>query len=177
MKPKKKGKVSYQDTLKRVLKTRKGRAAASRFSRFWGIKKIPAFQMIDVPGVGKNTPYVGLGKSPAIYIADGPKNRHTKKKKIVRRGILIADARGRRLAILSGRSMRGKRRLKRLGHVYQTDYLPCGAIEKAGSFKSGKWWQHDHSHAGGKWPIAHEDQAGNIWYSKGSYTVGQWLRK
>ena len=180
MKRKKHGKGSFNETLKLVQRTRKGRRAVSRFKRFWfsgGKSSIPAIRMIDVPGVGKTEPYVGLGKSPAIYVADGPKNRHTKIRKIKRRGILVADARGKRLVILSGRTAKGPRKLKRLGYIPQTDYVPFGDVEKSGSFKAGKHWQHSHSDDGGKWPLAHTDQAGNVWYSRGTFTVGKWIRR
>lgn len=171
-------------------RTRNGRASKLDYTRlwkqaspkgrkllrnFWGVKNAPTIKLVNgsLPGVGKHSTLVGLGQSPAITIADGPKHRHTK---IVRRkhhGQLVTDAAGKRLFILNGKAPGG--RLKFLGYVPTTEYLPYPGVESMGSFKRGKHWVHSHDDANGRWPKVYADSNGNYVYGKGSYKVGKWL--
>jgi hypothetical protein len=147
----------------------------SLLRKFWGVRKPPTIKTLGgkLPGVGSNATLVGLGQSPAITIADGPMKRHSK---IVRRkhhGQLVTDSHGRRLFILNGRPPGG--RLKFLGYVPTTEYIPYPGVEAMGSFKKGKHWVHSHNDSNGRWPKVYVDRNGNYVYARGSYKVGKWL--
>ena len=170
---------SYDALMARILKMRGGREALKRYRRFWGIKHPPEIRVLNMPGPQKEMVLVGMGKSPALNLADGPEGRHRRKVRRAHKGIVACDASGRRIYILRGRNnSQRKQKLKRLGHVPVTEYIPTAAIERAGSFKQKKWWIHNHGKSeGGKWPVAYEDQAGNVIYGRGSYRVGKWIEK
>lgn len=149
----------------------------SLLKKFWGVKRAPTIRIVSgsLPGVGKRSTLVGLGQSPAITIADGPKQSHTKMVRRKHHGQLVSDATGKRLFILKGRPPGG--RLKFLGWVPTTEYLPYPGVESMGSFKKGKHWVHSHDDANGRWPKVYADQNGNYVYARGSYRVGKWLYK
>lgn len=171
-------KRGYSATLARLEKTGKGRKALSLFRRFWGVTTPTAIVTRTVPGPKRKVRVmVGLGKCPAITLSDGPRGRAKKQRRVTLNGHLACDPSGRHMMIYGGPKF--KRKFKRgfLGFVASTEYIPTRAIENAGSFKARKWWKHEHSDEGGSWPKAHLTNDGNIVYSKGTYTVGKWIRR
>ncbi len=171
--------MNYSSVLSRVVKTKAGKNALARYRRFWGLKSPPAIKVLDVPGMPKNGVLVGLGRCPALSVANGPRGEATKVKRSRHTGIVATNPSGTRLYILSGKSARrgGSRKLKFLGYAPMTEYIPTKAMEKSGTFKKGKWWQHKHHDNGGKWPKIYKDSAGNIIYAKGTYRVGKWIER
>lgn len=158
-----------------VLQTKKGKRALARHNRFWGLNGVPKLVTKAVPGIKDSEPWVGLGRSPGIVIADGPNERKAKKKKLIKAsGELVADATGRKMIWLRNRKRKSNGKLVKrfLGWVAKSIYIPYRDIEKAGSSKSKTEWHHSHgSDEGGKWPKAYQDQNGNIHYAKGTYRV------
>lgn len=152
--------------------------ARGLLKRFWGVRNAPSIKLISgkLPGIGKNSTLVGLGQSPAVTIADGPKNRHTKIVRKIHHGQLVTNARGKRLFILTGKKPPGGK-LRFIGYAPQTEYVPYKGVETAGSFKKGKHWIHRHDDAGGRWPKVYMDQNGNYVYATGSYKIGKWIEK
>jgi hypothetical protein len=169
---------AYRDMLAQVTRTAKGRAALKRYRAFTGLPFPPEIKLVSLPGPkNKTTVLVGMGKSPALYVADGDKRSGAKGRKVRQKGLLATDASGRRMMILSGRGSKDSRqKLKYLGRVPRTDYIMTPAEEKAGSKKAHKWWVHEQGESGGNWPKAYRDQAGNVIYAKGTYRVGEWIR-
>ncbi len=164
--------------IKRLASTKRGKKALSLHKRFWGIKHPPAIQRLNIPdGKRGQQIVVHLGRSPAIVLADGPRGRQ---KRIVRRrnkGIVVCDPSGRRLMILSKRSMNGSGPRRFIGYAVRTEYIPTRAVEKAGTFKKGRHWIHDHHDEGGKWPKVYRDKAGNYHYGPSTLRVGKWMRR
>lgn len=135
-----------------------------------------------------NEPWVGLGRSPGIVIANGPSAKKATKTNLIRgSGELVTDAKGRKMIWLRNRRKKSNGKLiKRfLGWVKKSIYIPYRDIEKAGSQKSKTEWHHEHNDDGGKWPKAYADQNGNIHYAQGTYRVAGkadesglgWIRK
>lgn len=157
-----------------VLQTKKGRRALARHNRFWGLKGVPKLKKKSVPGIGINEPWVGLGRSPGIHIADGPNSKKAKNVKLIRgSGELVSDFKGRKMIWLRNRKRKSNGKLVKrfLGWVAKSIYIPYKDIEKAGSKKSRTEWVHSHNDDGGKWPKAYQDQYGNIHYAQGTYRV------
>jgi hypothetical protein len=152
--------------------------ALKLYRRFWGLRRPPQVQKFEAPGFsGGSTTLVGLGWVPELGIASR-RGGHVRRIKGGRKWRLATDAGGRRLWVFRGRSMRARRpQLKFVGYVAETHYIPTGPEERAGSFKRGRHWVHKHHEGGGKWPKLYQDQAGNLWYGKGTYRVGKWIRR
>lgn len=158
-----------------VLQTKKGKRALRRHNRFWGLKGVPKIKKKEVPGIATNEPWVGLGRSPGIVIANGPtKSKTTKEKLIKAAGELVSDARGRKMIWLRrrGKGANGKGLIKRfLGWASKVIYIPYKDIEKAGSKKSRTEWHHEMGEHGGKRPKAYLDNKGNIHLGEATYRV------
>lgn len=164
----------YSKYMTEAMRTRSGKKALARYRRFWGIKHPPTVKRYG--SGGKTTVLVGLGRSPAVSIADGPKGRAKKIRRIRHSGTLATDAGGRRLYILKSRGREpGKKNLKFLGWSPTVEYIPTRAIEKSGSFKRNRHWIHKFGEEGGSWPKIFKDKNGNYVYSKSSFKVGKWI--
>ena len=152
-----------------------GKQALSRFKKFWSLKGVPSLKILP----GKKMVLVGMGRSPAVTLADGPSKKQSRK--IVRRkhrGILAASPSGRRMYIItSARGIPKKPRLKLLGWCPTTEYIPSKDLERSGTPKKGKHWVHQHTEGGGRWPKIYQDQSGNYHYGRGTYAVSDWIRK
>jgi hypothetical protein len=160
----------------RILKMRGGREALKRYRRFWGIKHPPTIVRVEMPGPKGSKVLVGMGKSPALNLADGPEGRERRKIRRRHRGIVACDASGRQIFILrTGRGKRGNGRKRLVGYANILEYIPTRAIEKAGSFKRHKHWIHEMGEEGGTWPKVYRDEKGNYVFSRGSYRVGKWV--
>lgn len=142
--------------------------------KFWGIKRAPTIRLVggSLPGVGKNSTLVGLGQSPAITIADGPRQSHKKMVRKKHHGQLVSDDKGKRLFILSGRPATGRKKF--LGWVPELEYIPYPGVESMGSFKRGKHWIHQMGEGKGPWPKIYSDN-GNYIVARGSHHVGKWI--
>jgi hypothetical protein len=169
----------FKKILTRLRGTAQGRAALRRYSKFWGLPYPTEIKIVDLPGPkNKTVVLVGMGKTPEVHLADGPKDRFKSRKKV--RGSYMAafDARGRRIFILSGKpSKESKQRLSFVGFAPETHYVPTVMMENAGTFKAGKYWVHKHDDEGGRWPRVRRDQAGNFIYDPATYTVTDWIRR
>ncbi len=168
----------YKAALAQIKKSAQGRKALARYKKFWGIPFPTDIQQIEIPGPrNKKVFLVGMGRSPQVQFANGPKGKATQVRKDKRARIAAVTADGRQIMILSGRNSRGSGKTKRfLGHVPETHYVPTNAQEGAGTFKRGKYWVHKMGEEGGSWPKAYEDEGGNIIYDRGSYRVTDWIR-
>lgn len=167
--------MDYQAAYRGLRSRRSGRKVLSRFKRFWGVKDPPKLKVVNSPG-GGHIDLVGLGDCPHVNLADGPQGRCKRRWKLKKRGILACNPEGTRLYVLSGKSVPGKPK-KLLGYCPMTEYIPSVEIEKMGSFKKGRHWQHEHNERGGKWPKVYSDGKGNIIYGPGTYTVGKWIER
>ncbi len=167
-------KNSYAKVLARVKRLRHGKKALARFKRFWKVARPPAIRTF---GKGKRI-LVGLGRSPALYLANGPdKKRSTKIRRIPHRGWLATNPSGTRLWILKDTKKGLGKRKRFAGFVPTTEYVPSAAIEKAGTHKAGTLWNHSHSDDGGRWPRAFYDEYGNVHYAPGTYKISDWIRR
>lgn len=166
--------------LARKLQTAEGRKQLAQYQKQTGLPWPTEIKRFEIPGPRhKSKVFAGWGRSPGIAVADGPKERHSKKAFLRRKGFLGSDASGRKLYIFTGRNSRAARQiLRNLGYAPETHYVPTREEEAAGTFKKGKYWVHKHDDEGGRWPRVRIDQAGNIVYDRGTYTAkGAWLRR
>ena len=169
----------YRKQLKQVLGTKEGKAALKRYRAFTGLPYPPEIKVLEMPGPkAKTQVLVGMGYSPEVQVADGPEGQAQKVKKIKGKKLLATDASGRRMFVLSGQNSQAEKpELDFLGYAPETHYILTPGEEKAGTFKRGKYWVHEHLDEGGKWPKVYKDQAGNIVYGPGTFTVGKWIRR
>lgn len=159
----------------KATRTKQGKAAAARYKKFWGI---PPAQVKTYKGAVKGMAVIAsLGRSPGMYIANGPLSKATTITRTKHNGTLATDANGRRLMVLVGRHAPDLKSLKPVGYAASTEYIPTRAMEKAGTFKKGARWIHHHSESGGHWPRLYRDRYGNYVYSTGTYRVGEWIRR
>lgn len=166
--------MNYETAYRRLKKRRTGRRVLSRFRKFWGVDDPPKLKVIG-SGPG-NIDLVDLGTCPHVNLADGPHGRSRRRWKIKKRGILACNPSGTRLYVLSGKTVPGKPK-RFLGYCPMTEYIPSVEIERMGSFKKGRHWQHEHNERGGRWPKLYSDGRGNIIYGRGSYRVGKWIER
>ena len=168
----------YRAAYNQLKKSAEGRKALARYKKFWGLPYPMNIRKINLPGPkNKKVFLVGMGKSPQVQIADGPKGKAKQVKKYKKNRIAAVSADGKQIFILTGKNGSGKGKRKYLGYVPETHYIPTPAMEGAGTFKRGKYWCHLHSDEGGKWPKARMDEAGNVIYDKGTYSVSDWIRR
>jgi hypothetical protein len=170
--------AKYREMLNRVAKSRNGKKALSKYRRFIGIPHPTEMRLIGQSSKGKLKYLIGMGRSPAAFIADGPKGAHRKIRKLRGPWIPSFTSDGKKIILLraSGRGPVGKS-LKFVGYAPETHYILTAAQEKAGSFKRGKHWVHKHDDERGKWPKVYKDSSGNLVYGKGTYHVGAWIRR
>jgi len=163
--------------IEKALASSSAKAAKAKYSRFWGLDSPEHVEVFEIPGP-KNQVLVGMGTGKAI-LADGPEGKFTKKWSSSRgRKTIVTNAAGNRIMILSGKRCRDKKqKLTFLGYAAETHYVPTAAMEASGTFKKGKYWVHRHSDKRGKWPKVYGDQAGNLVYGPGTYTIDDWIRR
>jgi len=130
----KKTALKYSDVELQLKRSASGRAALSRFRRFWGLKGVPT---IKIYTGGSKKVLVGLGRSPALNVANGSNERRaTKKSRRRHKGVLATDARGKRMWIIrSPKGLPEKPVLKFVGWSPATEYVPSVDIEKSGTHK------------------------------------------
>lgn len=170
----------YREELEKVSSIKEGKAALRKYRKFWGIPLPPEISEIEVPGkVGKVL--VGLGTTPYAFVADGPKGKSTKVRKIKGPFMAVCDSKGKRLMLIrksnQHKSWSGPRKLTPIGWAPETHYVPSKDVEAAGSFKRGKYWVHKHDDDGGRWPKVSQDQAGNIIYAGSTLKIGKWMER
>lgn len=171
---------TYESLIARFKSSRKGRGLLGLEKRFWGVEP-QAITKLTTPGKGRHQ-LAFLGDSPAVTIADRP-NGKTSKKQRIKFGshiLVTGDPSGRRMMILNTRKgVPAKPKLKFVGYVVSTEYIPTKAIEKAGSFKAKRHWWHEHKDRRGRWPRVWKDQNGNYYYGRATYYIGKrgWLER
>jgi hypothetical protein len=172
--------INTQGVVNRVKRLKAFRVAQNVYGRFWGVDST-SLTVRSLPGPAKKVKIlVGLGRCPALEIADGPKGRSSI---IRRRGLtgrmLACDAKGKRLFVIrtGKRRVRSGKSKRFLGWASAVEYVPTRSIEKAGSFKSNRIWRHLFSDDHGKWPKAFEGGDGTIALVGGTYKIGKWLRR
>ena len=142
---------------------------------FWRLKDVPSLKVL--PG-SDSMVLVGMGKSPAVNLADGPNKASSKR--IVRKrhsALLATDPAGKRMFIIGRRGLPKKPKLTFAGWVPKTEYIPSKDLERSGTPKKYKHWVHSHEDDHGKWPKVYKDQNGNYHYGRGTYRVTDWIRK
>jgi hypothetical protein len=156
-----------------------GRKALRRYRAMSGLPFPPEIKLVQMPGPkSKKIALAGIGKSPEVQLADGNEYHVRKIKQIRGRGHVATDASGKRIYILRGKNSNATRpSYKFVGHAPETHYVLSPGEEKAGAFKRGKYWVHQHTDEGGRWPKVYVDQAGNFVYGRGTYSVGKWIRR
>lgn len=160
----------YQEAFRKATASREGKRALRKFQQFWGIPLPPEIEV--VPGGSKLRVQAGMASVPQIVVHDG------KRKRTIRgnwRGAF--DGSGRRITLFKRRGLPKRPRWRYLGRVVETHYVPSKSIERAGSFKKGTHWVHEHHDERGKWPRAFVDQAGNVRYARGTYRINKWIRR
>lgn len=170
---------AYRKALERVQRSPQGRAALRAYELFWGIPYPPEIAVREMGKKRGMKARVCLGVSPAVFIA---RKRGGKARKLPGKRRLAFDPVSRRLMILKPKS-RGPvgKNLVFLGYAPETHYIPTPAMERTGTFKTGKYWVHKHDDDGGVWPEVYQDSSGNFIYGKGkgrsTYKVDRWLRR
>lgn len=157
--------------------------ALSRYKKFWGLKAPVKVHRIQGPATKKNGYLVGMGNCPVVVLANAKKKgRGVTIRKIRESRVAATDPSGRRIFLLSrggksklGRAAKGK--LKFIGWVPETHYIPTRGMERAGTFKKHAHWTHEHNDKGGRWPKAFVDDRGNVIYGRGTYRITDWIRK
>lgn len=169
----------FKSLLRELESSNTGRAARKKYKQFWGIP-YPTEIVKTRLGAGRGRKiFVGMGRSPAVVLADGPKGRNARTWKDRKSRIVATDPSGRRIFVLTREWHRkpfGKN-LRFVGYAPETHYVPWPGVERAGSFKKGKYWIHKHDDERGKWPKVFKDSSGNFIYGPGTYTVGTWIRR
>lgn len=167
----------YQELLAKAMKTKDGKKALKKYQQFWRLKYPTEIKVMNLPGPkNKTVVLVGMGRSPNMLLADGPKGSSQKKKKVKGRYTVATDPNGRRIMLLSGvNTSESKQVLRDVGFAPETHYIPTSRMEKAGTPKKGKYWVHKHDDDGGRWPRVKQDQAGNFIYDPGTYRVKAWI--
>ncbi len=140
---------------------------AKRYQQFWGV---PPRKVTRVGSSKKS--FVGLGRAPAIHLANGPKGKATKVRRVrLSRAKLITNSAGKRFWIWFGKKEIG-RPVRFLGYVAKTEYAPTAGVVRQGSPKSSaSVWQHKNGERGGNWPKLYEDKNGNYVYGRTSMTA------
>lgn len=168
--------AKFREALEQVERSAEGRKALARFRKFTGLPFPTDIRIIDMPGVGSRTKYlVGMGRA-----GKGGKIRTEDGKTTTAKGAkwVATDASGKRIYLLTGRnSKKTSKRLRKVGQVEETHYVPTAKQEKAGTFKKGKYWVHRHDDDGGRFPDVFVDDAGNYIYGRGTYSVTDWIRR
>jgi hypothetical protein len=169
---------NYKQLLSAATKTRRGKQALKKYRQFWGLPYPVEVTAFDVPGAKKSFRFVSMGRSPRVVLADGPKGRQTRQWSDRKSRVVATDPSGRRIFVLN-KKLRGPigKRLRFVGWAPMTEYIPTVGMERAGSFKAGKYWRHLHLDEGGKWPKVYKDSSGNYIYGPGTYRVGRWIRR
>jgi hypothetical protein len=166
--------AQYKRMLTEALRTKGGRAALARYRKFTGLPWPTEIIAVETPGRGKRT-LVGMGMTPNLVLAD---RQGGKSRKVRQKGIVTCSPNGRQIFVLTGRDSKAKKpRIRQIGYVAETHYVPTRLEESAGTFKRGRYWVHKHDDAGGRYPKAYKDQAGNVIYGKGTYKVTDWIRR
>jgi hypothetical protein len=161
---------------------REAKQALRRFRKFWGLKRPTKVLRVPPLGVKKRGVLVSMGISPQVVLANGPrKGRGVKIRRIRQKMYAATDSTGKKIFLLKkgksklGRAPRGK--LKFLGWVPETHYVPTKDLERAGTFKKGAYWTHKHDDKGGRWPKAFVDDRGNLIYKGGTFRVTDWIHR
>jgi hypothetical protein len=173
----------YRDILSKAEASKVGKKALRKYRSFIGIPYPTEISLIadgkkGSKRKGKLKFLVGMGYTPRVLIADGPKGKAKKVKQIKGRRQVACSPDGKKIYILKNKA-RGPvgKKLKFVGYVPETHYVLTRGQENAGSFKKGKYWVHEHSDEGGQWPKVYKDSSGNYVYGKGTYHVGKWIRR
>jgi hypothetical protein len=104
--------------------------------------------------------------------------QQTKNVKFGKRRRIAFDTTGRKVFILSNGSQQSfGKNLRFVGFARESHYIPTRDMEKAGSFKKGKYWIHKHDDEGGRFPKVFKDAAGNFVYAPGTLRIGEWMRR
>lgn len=165
-----------QERLQKLRGMGVGRKALRKHKQFTGIPLPTRLDEID-DGSRKVRPLVVMGTEPFVLVANGPKGRNTKVKKLKGSWLATTTPNGRQIIILRNKKVSkgfGKG-LKFIGWIPETHYVLNKRVENAGSFKRGKYWVHKNGEEGGSWPKGYMDKSGNIHYRGGSYKVGKWI--
>lgn len=165
---------AFRREYQRVKASPEGRQALARYKKFWGIMPTE-IKTLELPG-GKQTKFlVGMGKAGKGGKIKTPDGRTTTAKGAK---LVACDASGKQIMLLSGKNSRApEAKLKEVGVVEETHYIPTGAQERAKTFKRNAYWVHRHDDDGGRFPKVYKDQAGNYVYGRGTYKVTDWIRK
>ncbi len=166
----------FRREYQRVKASPEGRQALKRYKKFWGIMPTEITH-VALPGGNQNRTkfLVGMGKA-----GSGGKIKTPDGKTITAKGAkkVACDASGKQIMLLSGKNINaGQAKLKEVGKVLETHYVPSASQERAETFKRGAYWVHKHNDDGGRFPKVYKDQAGNFVYGKGTYKVTDWIRK
>ncbi len=162
--------------INRLQRSKRGRAALKAYELFWGLPFPPEIVIRKVKGKKRGrTPLVSLGRSPMLLLSA---KRGARPKRVKWKRDLVYDPLTKRMMILNPRST-GARGLglQLIGYAPETHYVPTRDMERTGTFKRGKYWVHQHSDDGGRWPGVFLDTNGNLFYGKGTYKVDRWLRR
>jgi hypothetical protein len=164
-------KPTYRKALASVRKRADGRKALGIFRAFTGVKEPPTVKLF---GRGRMRMLVGLGKCPAVTIADGPKGKFSKKRRISLKGAMLAsNASGSRLFIIRdmkrGLDFSGPKR--KVGYAAGVEYKMSPDLIKAGSSKGDEHYTHEMGEEGGYYPMVKMDPRGNLHFGPASYAV------
>lgn len=159
------------------LKGKGARKALDKYRKFWGIPYPTNIQAVKSKR-GTGTRYlVGMGVSPAVSLANGPRGKATKVKRLRGKRVVATDAAGRKIYVLASLTKPIGKNKRFVGYAPVTEYIPTRDMEAAGTFKKGRHWVHEHHDEGGKWPKVFKDSSGNFIYGRGTYRIGKWIRK
>jgi len=162
----------------KITQSRSGKKALARYRKFWGIEFPTSVKQGRTPGSSNHEFLVGMGISPKVILADGPKGKETRKWEVKGKRTLATNVTGTRMFVLSGKNSNDRsEKLKFVGYAPETHYIPTKKMENAGTHKKGKYWIHKHDDDGGRWPKVYQDSAGNFLYGPGTYSVTDWIRK
>jgi hypothetical protein len=161
---------------RRLRRTPMGRMALEIHEKFWGVPYPVEIRVTKLKGGGRREKALaGLGDSPVAYLSETPRG---KPRKVKGKWSLVLDVDSGRLALMNPRRRKPMgRNMQFVGYAPRTDYVPTRALEKAGTFKAGRYWMHMHTDDGGRPPEVYLDDAGNLIYGSGTYSVDKWLRR
>lgn len=167
----------YSALMQKVLRRKDGRRMLRKFTRFTGLPYPTEIKTVQLPGPkNRSTVLSGMGRSPRALIADGPEGKNSGTKQLRGKFTPVATPDG-KILLLSGRNSKDTKGKKKFaGYAPETHYVPTSEMERAGTFKRGKYWVHLHGkEENGRWPKVFVDSAGNIHYGKSTYRISDWL--
>ena len=170
----------FRRDYERAKRNRSGASVLKRHKRFWRVPYPPSIDHYDIGPKNKDIYLMGMGWTPEVHVS-AARNPGAEKTVVKGRWKVACSPNGRQIVIFTGRQFKGP--WKFVGYAPETDYIPTGELDRAGTPKGNTKWVHTHDDEGGVWPRVFADHGGkltkatNFIYGTGTYSVTDWIRR